>query len=469
MQKQHDLVIIGGGAAGLTAAEVAAVLSIDVAMIEGNKIGGDCTWYGCIPSKALLTAAKNAHIARNSATMGIHTQNVCVDFEQVMNWVRGTSQTISEREDATHLREKGITVYEAYAKFVDPHTLELSTGEMIRAKKIIIATGAKTRVLAGFSDVPYLTHLNLFELTEQPEHLIIIGGGPIGTEMAQAFCRLGSQVTLITDMERLLPHDEPEASELIAQILSKEGVRLICGKKAVSAKGTEGNITVVLDDDTTINGSHVLLAVGKYVDIRNLNPDAAGIAHEDGRLILDESLCTSQSHIYAAGDITGAPMFSHASTSEATIAVINAISPIRSKRKKNIPWTTFTDPEIAHAGLTEAEVKNKGIEYDITCSPMTSADRAMTDGKTEGFIKLIHSPWGKLYGATIVGQHAGEMMNEWSAIIERKGNVSQAATPIHIYPTFGIANALIASEQLRKIADQTWIGKLSKRIARWLI
>ena len=306
-------------------------------------------------------------------------------------------------------------------------------------------------------------------MTELPQHLIIVGGGAIGTEMAQAFCRLGARVTLVTDMPRLLPRDDPEAAEVIQAILHEEGVRMCFGKRAEKASGTIGNMTVTLEDGTEVHGSHVLVAIGKTVDVRNLNPDAAGLQHENGRLLVDNHLRTSQSHIFAAGDVAGEPMLTHASSSEATVALINAISPIPMKRKPHMPRATFTDPEVAQAGLTEAQVKAQGIAYQVTRFPITRADRAMTDGKRDGFVKLVHAPKGRLYGATIVGPNAGEMMNEWAHIIERKGKVMDAATPIHIYPTLGVSNALIATEQLRHAVHNSRLGKVIKRVVGWLI
>lgn len=469
MTKKHTLVVIGGGTAGLAVIETAAMLGIDVALIEGNRIGGECTWYGCIPSKALLAVAKTAYAARKSSEMGIHAENVTVDFAQVMHYIKDTIQQIYEDESPDKLREQDIAVYEAYAKFKDSHTLELSTGETIHAKKIIIATGAKNNIPSGFEDIPYLTSNTLFDLTDLPEHLIIVGGGPMGVEMAQAFCRLGSKITLITDVERLLPRDEPEASELIQEILCSEGVALHLNNGAVRASGTEGNITITLADGTTLSGSHVLVAIGKHSDVRNLNPDAAGLKHDNGRLLINDTLRTSQKHIFAAGDIVGAPFFTHAALSEGVVALTNAISPFATKRKKHMPWATFTEPEIAHAGMTESQAKAIGKTYDIIHLPISRADRAMTDGKRQGFIKLIHAPNGRLYGATIVGHNAGEMMNEWAQLIERKGRVSELASAIHIYPTMGFSNVIIASVHLRRYLQHSFLGKMARRVVSWLI
>lgn len=467
--KEHTLLVIGGGSAGLTAAEAAATLNMDVALVEGKRVGGDCTWTGCVPSKALLNAAKIAHHARHSAHMGITSAGVEVDFPHLMQHIRETIHSIYDEESPDALRARSVTVYEAYAQFREPHIVELSTGETLRAKKIILATGAQAIVPAAFQDAPYMTHETLFDLQALPQHLLIVGGGPIGVEMAQAFVRLGSRVTLVTDRARILHRDEPQASAVIHEVLQGEGVTIHTGQKAVSAAGSEGAVQVTLEDGTTLDGSHLLLAMGKRVDVRSLNPDAAGIAHDEGRLIVSDTLRTSQKHIFAAGDVAGGPMFTHAASSEATVALINAISPVPTKRKPTMPWATFTDPEVAQAGYTEAQLQAQGQRYDVTQLPITRADRAMTDDQRAGFMRLLHTRYGKLLGATIVGPNAGEMMNEWAAIIERGGRVSQAATPTHIYPTLGVSNAILATEQLRKLAHDTALGRFLKGLLRRLV
>lgn len=464
--KEHALVVVGGGAAGLTAAEAAAVLGLDVALVEGSKVGGDCTWYGCVPSKALLHAAKVVHDARSRDYLQAELQ---VDFAQLMQSIQGTIHAIYDEESPAALRQRGLTVYEAHVQFTDSHTIQLSTGETIRGRKFILATGAKNREIPGFADVPYLTNHTLFDLRELPSHLLIVGGGAIAVEMAQAFRRLGSQVTVMTDQPRLLPQMDAEAVAVIQDVLREEGVTLHYDAKAISAREMNGEIVVSLEDQREITGSHVLVAIGKVADVRGLNPDAAGIMHQNGVLRLNAQLQTSQPHIFAAGDVAGSPMLTHAASSEATVALVNAMSPIRSKRKLVMPQAIFTDPEIAQAGYTEAQLQQMGKAYEVTQLPITRADRAMTDEQQQGFMKLLHTKYGKLLGATIVGPNAGEMANEWVRIFEKGGRVSDAATPTHIYPTLGFSNVILATEQLRKMAENTWLGRVIKPIVRRLI
>ncbi len=467
MTKPYDLIVVGGGSAGLTAAEAATVLDVRVALVEKEHTGGECTWYGCIPSKTLIAAARKVHEARNGQAMGIHVGAVHVDFPALMQRIQQTIHSIYHEESEDALRERGIDVYTATARFSDPHTLQLDTGETLRGKYILLATGANNNLSAGFADVPYLTNRNLFELQALPEHLLIVGGGPIGTEIAQAFNRLGSKVTLISNKARLLPRDDDEAAQFIMDVLRKEGVQLELGTPAKSASGTVGDLCVELEGGRRINGTHLLLAIGKRPDIRNLNPDAAGIQHTDGVPTINKYLRTSQKHIFIAGDAAGGPQFTHQATSQATNALLSMLLPVPVKGIKPFGWwATFTDPEVAHAGLTEAAARAKHRDVQITRLPLSRADRAMTEGAAAGFVKLVHRKNGKLLGATLVGHNAGEMLNEWVAILSKKGYVRDAALTPKVYPTLGTTNAVLATEQLRQqMASGHWLGRLVKAVA----
>jgi len=467
MAPDYDLIVIGGGAAGLTAAEIAAALRLKVAIIEGARLGGECTWTGCMPSKTLIAAARHAHDARNAARYGLHIDSVQVDFGAVMRHVRQTIAHIGGEEDADTLRAKSIDVYEAWAHFEDAHTLRLSTGEMLRGRFILLATGARTRVPDFLAAVPHLTHETLFDLTESPRHLLIIGGGPVGVEMAQAMCRLDVPVTLISDEDRLLSRAEPDASSLLAEVLRADGVTLHLGQAVQDVEQIADGVRLTLADGSQHDGSHVLVAVGKRPDVRGLRPEAAGLAHNDGILKVDAYMRTSQPHIYAAGDIVGRAYFTHAAGSMASTAVINALLPINLKGDKPTdPWAIFTDPEIAQAGYTVAEARrHHGRDVHVTRLPMHRVDRAMTEGHPEGWMQLVHRTNGKLLGATIIGHNAAEMMNEWAQIINRGGSVRSAALATHIYPTLGSSNAILATEQLKhQLNSGHWLG----RVARWL-
>jgi len=470
--KEHTLVVIGGGAAGLTASQAAALLGIDVALIEAHRTGGECTWTGCMPSKTLIGIAKQVHNARTSAKYGVDVGDVTIDFAKVMATVKQTIQAIGDEETPDDLRHHNVTVYEAFATFEDANTLMLSDGTRICAKYIILATGAKAIIPNGFDGVPYLTHENLFDLEELPEHLIVIGGGPVGTEMAQAFRRLGSQVSVINDKSRLLAYADEQASAFMHDVFTDEGIHIYNDVKATGAKQEGHQVIVSLSNGSQVTGSHVLIATGKRPNLKPLQPQNAGIEiNEHGVPKVNNRLQTTQSNIYLAGDSAGAPYFTHTAGSDAVGALINIISPIKMNTiKATTPSTTFTSPEVAQAGYTEVEAREKFGNVYVTELHMHRNDRAMTEGRPEGFMKLVHHMNGKLYGATIVGVNAGEMMNEWAQVVDRGGYVRDVALSTHIYPTMGSTNAILAVEQLRhQLQSGHWLGRVIKGLIRLLL
>jgi pyruvate/2-oxoglutarate dehydrogenase complex dihydrolipoamide dehydrogenase (E3) component len=464
----YDIIVIGGGAAGLSAAETANIFGLKTALIERNHIGGDCTWYGCVPSKAILACANVAQTAREGAKWGVHSDSVRVDFAQVMAHVKNTIHAIYEEESPDILRAKGIDVYIAHAQFASSHSVLLSTGETLHAKYIIIAIGAKSQIPPVFANKPYLTHETLFDLEMLPQHLVIVGGGAVSIEMGQAFRRLGSHVTLIVRDERLLTHADPQASHAIATFLQREGVQILFNSE-VQRANYHDEWSLMLKDGTPLTATHVLLATGKKPDVRGLAPEKAHLHTQDNAFVLSNTLQTSQKHIYAVGDVSGAPYFTHVAGSEAITAITNIALPFKGKKAHIAPYCLFTEPEVAHAGLTEQQARQQYHDVQVTQVPMTSVDRAMTEGKSDGFIKLVHGRNGKLYGAVIVGHQAGEMMNEWVQLIAKKGRVSDMLFAPHIYPTMGYSNVIPAIEFLRQFVRETTLGKWAKRVIRWLV
>ena len=467
--QRYDLAIIGAGSAGLTAVQAALTLGARVALIEGHRTGGECTWTGCVPSKALLTAAKLAHDTQKAARWGIQTGEVKVDFAAVMRRVQGIVHEIYDEESPEALRKKGVDVFEAYAQFADPHVLALSTGERVWARRIIIATGARPHIPDGFSNVPFLTNESLFELDSLPEHLIIIGAGPVGVEMAQAFGRLGARVTLIGRARQILPRDDQAAARLLTERLRNEGIAIKTGLTALGAESQGNTIRVRLEDGATVEGDRLLIATGKTPNLDKLNLDAAGVRLENGKLVLDDYLRTAQRHILAAGDVTGGPKQTHYAGWQAFQAVRNALLPLLSGKgmRATIPWATFTDPEVAQAGLTEAQARARhGDTVQVTQLPMKRADRAMTSGEPSGFMKLIHLANGRLLGATIVGVNAGEMINDWQAVIEKRGRILDTAGIMRVYPTLGTANVILATEQINHQLTDGFLGKALRLMVR---
>lgn len=447
-QNTYDLIVIGGGAAGLTASRTSIHLGLKVALIEKGRVGGDCTWAGCVPSKALIAAAKLAHSAREGARLGVQVGDVRINFAQVMRHVHETIHEIYAEETPQVLREEGIHVYESAAHFVDPHTVELASGERLTGRKFIIATGSSPIVPEAFADAPYLTNHNLFQLAELPQHLIILGGGPIGTEMSQAFQRLGARVTVIDMAERLLPRDDEEASRFVMEVLQGEGVELRLGVAALRAHGTPGDVHVELADGTVVSGSHLLVALGRRANVQGLQPGNAGIeTDERGLLKLSRTLQTTQKHIYAAGDVTAGPQFTHYAGSQGYAAVRNQFLPFPIRGiAEHVPWATFTDPEVAHMGLTEAQARQQyGDKVMVTRLPMHRSDRAMTEGKPEGFLKAVHLANGKLLGVTIVGLQAADLLTEWIPIVSKGGNVRGVSGRTRVYPAHGSVNGVIGN------------------------
>ena len=447
MNKTCDLAIIGAGSAGLTAAAFAVQLGARVALIERHRPGGDCTWNGCVPSKTLLKTAKVAHQMRTAHLYGLTGIEPEVDLKAVMGRVRSVIADVYRHESPEVLRSDGIDVLLGPARFLDPHAIEIGD-DTLRAGKILLATGAHPFIppVPGLDEVDYLTHETLWDLETLPARLLVMGAGPIGCEMAQAFRRLGARVTLVEGEERLLPREEPEASKALAEVFLAEGIELRLNAKVERAwRDADG---IHLDADGEIVGDALLVAIGRRPDVDGLNLEDAGVEYTKQGIQVDEHLRTSQSHIYAAGDCTGGYQFTHYAGWQAFMAVRNALLPGQSKGvSQSVPWTTFSDPEVAHVGLTEEQARRSLRDSVMTCEwPMDRVDRARADGNTAGFVKLVHRKDGTLLGATIVAGRAGEMIHEWIIALDRGLKVGDLAGVIHVYPTYSTANMQAAAD-----------------------
>ncbi len=466
MSEAYDLIIIGGGSAGLMAASFAVQLGSGVALVEKHRIGGDCTWTGCVPSKTLLKAAKVAHQMRTADRYGLAPVEPVVDLKPVMAHVRAVVDEVYQQESPEALRAEGIDVFLDAARFLDPHTL--SVGQTtLTAHHVLLATGAHPFIpsIDGLEGVDYLTYENVWDLEALPQHLLVVGAGPIGCEMAQAFRRLGARVTLVISRDRLLPRDEPIASYVLAEVFAAEGIDLRYNVRARRAWQDGGGIHLVAGDDELV-GDALLVAAGRRPNVDSLDLERAGVTYSQRGVQVDEYLRTSQRHIYAAGDCTGGYQFTHYAGWQAFIAVRNALLPGTSKGVTDlVPWTTFTDPEVAHVGLTEAQAQNEFSDAVMSCEwPMERVDRAQAEGDTAGFIKLIHRKDGTLLGATIVAGRAGEMLQEWIVALDRGLKVGDLANAIHVYPTYSTASMQAAAA----IRVSQWLSSTSGRVIRGL-
>jgi len=453
--RDYDLAIIGGGAAGLVAAVAAGALGARTALLEiEHRLGGECSWTGCVPSKALIAAAALAHRSGR-------------EFPDAMEHVRRTVLEASKSSKASQLLEQyGVDVHYGRVRFQDSRTVETPEGTL-RAKRFIISTGSSATVPAIPGLTPgYLTNKEVWELSAPPRSLLVVGGGPIGTELAQAFHRLGSRVTLVHSRDRLLARDDAELAGELTDLLRLEGldVRLNCRVEKVVRSGDGWQLHC---GDQVLTGEHLLLAVGRKANTEGLNLEAAGVAYDIRGITVDRYLRTTASNIWAAGDCIGGLRFSHIAEIEAKTAVRNALFPLRSRPDyQGAPWATFTDPELAHLGLTEEECQAKNLTYGTYCQAFASDDRAIADNTRQGRVKILASPLGKLLGVHILGPRAGELINEF-VLARRKGlRIYDIGLTAHVYPTLGLAAQRATDDWFAQVAARPWARFLIRTLRR---
>ncbi len=464
MNHTYDMVIIGGGSAGLTAAGFANQLGQRVALVEKNHLGGDCTWYGCVPSKTLLKTAQVGHDMRHGHRYGLSSMKPQVDLKAVMDHVNAVVNQVYQPESPEALREQGIDVFAGEAQFLDSHKIAVGD-DTLTARRVLISTGASPFIppIDGIASVNYLTYENIWGLQTLPEHLMVIGGGPIGCELSQAFCRLGSRVTVVEGLPRILPQDEPEVSEVLSESFADEGIQLRTNAMVQRVWQDDKGIRVVTADGDLM-GDALLLAVGRKPNVGTMALDNAGVTHGPQGIMVNANLRTSQKHIYAAGDCIGGYQFTHYAGWQGFMAVRNALLPGNKKAVLDrVPSATFTDPEVAHVGFSEeAAWERFGSAVQTYAWPLEQVDRAMTDGSTQGFIKVVYKRSGRLLGATIVGGRASEMIHEWILAIDQGLKISDLANSIHVYPTYSMGSMQVAS----RITVAQLLGGISGRIIR---
>jgi pyruvate/2-oxoglutarate dehydrogenase complex dihydrolipoamide dehydrogenase (E3) component len=459
----YDIAIIGAGSAGLSVAAAAAQFGEKVVLFEKGEMGGDCLNTGCVPSKALLAAAKAAQAHRASAKFGIGAREPQVDFAKVMAHVESVIATIEPHDSQERFEKLGVHVVRAPARFTGATTLE-AKGKTYTARRFVIATGSRAGLppIPGLAETPHFTNETIFKNRVLPQHLIIIGGGPIGMEMAQAHCRLGSQVTVLEAFTPLAK-DDPELTKIVLDALQAENISIRAQVKITHIKPVPAGIDVVFEDGTSVSGSHLLVAAGRVANVEGLHLDQAGIDFTKRGITVDQGLrSVSNRRVYAAGDVAGSLQFTHMAGYHAGLIIRNALFRLPVKARTDIiPWVTYTDPELAHVGLTEKEARAKlGDSIKVLRWRFDQNDRAVAEKKTDGLIKIITSSRGVIIGASIVGPNAGDLIAMWTLAVTRKLKVSAIANMVLPYPTFGEAGKRAAVTYYAGVTDKPLLRKV---------
>lgn len=467
-----DICVIGGGSGGLSVAAAAAAFGVPVVLIEKGKMGGDCLNYGCVPSKALIAAAKHAKWIADAPRFGMTAGPPAIDFAAVHAHVHRVIDSIAPTDSVARFSGLGVRVLKGHARFVDSRTVAVADDVAINARRFVIATGSSPVVppIPGLAETPHLTNETVFDLTECPRHLLVIGGGAIGLELAQAFRRLGAAVTVV-EAATPLGRGDPEGVETVLATLRREGIAIRAGQavKAVRpATVPGGDLALVVDTgegEETMTGSHLLVAVGRKPNVHDLGLDHAGIAFSPKGVSVDRGLRTTNRRVYAIGDAAGGLQFTHVANYHAGLVIRNALFrlPVRVDERA-LPAVTFTDPELAEVGLTEIEARKQGLQINVLRWPYRENDRARTEGETEGHIKVVTTRRGRILGATIVGAHAGELIATWALAVGRKLNVSAFAGMTVAYPT----RAEIGKRAAISFYGRSLTNPAVRRIIAWL-
>ena len=465
-----DLLVIGAGSGGLSVAAAAVQMGANVILLEGHKMGGDCLNFGCVPSKALLAASKAAHAFRSSDVFGTPSTEPKVDYKAALSHVAETILQIEPHDSQERFEALGVRVIREFGRFVSDR--EVRAGPyIIRARRIVVATGSKAYIpdIEGLEKVPYLTNETLFDLKDTPSHLIIVGGGPIGVEMAQAHCRLGIQVTLLESVG-ILSRDDPEMVAVLEKRLRSEGVNIKQNVEVTKVIKSGAGVKIYLKNGEEVEGSHLLVAAGRQANLKNLDLSAAGVEHTEKGIQVSANLKTTNSSVYAIGDVIGGLQFTHVAAYHAGIILRSSLFALPSTANHaHIPYVTYTDPELAQVGLTENQGRQKyGKKLEICRFPYAGNDRAITERSTEGFIKILVVR-GRVVGVSIVGRQAGELINFWSFVMSNRVKLSKVAQMIAAYPTLGEVNKRVAGSFFApRLFKSTRIKKLVSFIQKWV-
>ncbi len=465
-----DVCVIGAGSGGLSVAAGAVQMGARVVLIEGHRMGGDCLNYGCVPSKALIAAGKAAHAMTTGAPFGVTPVEPKIDYAAAKDHVARAIETIAPVDSQARFEGLGVRVIRDWGRFVSPGEVQAGAC-VIRARRFVIATGSSPLVppIPGLEDVPYLTNETIFELRERPRHLIVIGGGPIGLELAQAHRRLGSEVTVIEGLTAL-NRDDPELAAIALERLRGEGITIAEGSNAARIGQTEGGIAVETEDGKVHNGSHLLVAVGRKVNIDRLDLDRGGVAHDRAVKVDARLRSVSNRRVYAVGDAAGGLQFTHVAGYHAGVVIRSMLFALPSKaRTDHIPRATYTDPELAQVGLTEAEARERhGVRLEVARFEFAENDRAIAEGKTTGLIKVMVVR-GRPVGASIVGPQAGELIHIWALAIANRLKMSAIAGMVAPYPTLGEVNKRAAGAYFSpRLFDSPLVKRAVGFVQRWV-
>jgi len=474
----YNVIVIGAGTAGLVTAAGTAGLGGRVALIERNLMGGDCLNFGCVPSKALISSARLIQRIRESEKWGLDQLEPQFVFEKVFGRMRARRAKIAPNDSQERFESLGVDVFHGEARFVSPHEVEVN-GQRLRARNFVIATGSRAVVpkIKGIENVTYFTNETIFdELKTKPESMIVLGGGPIGCELAQTFQRLGVDVTILQRGDQLLPREDRDVAEFVERRLINEGVRVIKNAAARSvATSDTGIVALQLLDrqsgqlvEPTLFAEALLVAAGRTPNLRSLDLKSAGVDIIERGLRVNDYLQTSQRHIYAVGDVIGPFLFTHMADAQGRVVVRNILVPFQFLRQKMdysaVPWCTYVDPEVAHVGLGEKEAKEQNIDYDLFVVPLEDVDRAVVESEDAGFAKILTGKGSdKILGATIIAPHAGDLLHEFVLAMKAGIGLGTIASTIHAYPTF--------AELARKAGDKynkTRLTPRAKKIFTWL-
>jgi pyruvate/2-oxoglutarate dehydrogenase complex dihydrolipoamide dehydrogenase (E3) component len=463
-----DICVIGAGSGGLSVAAAAAAFGVPVVLVENRKMGGDCLNYGCVPSKALIAAANQAHASATAGMFGVDAKPA-IAFARTHRHVHQVIAAIAPNDSKERFTGLGVRVVSGTGRFIDRHTVAVDGEVEVKARRFVIATGSSPAIppIPGLAETPHLTNETIFDLTELPSHLVVIGGGPIGLELAQAFRRLGAAATVLEAL-RPLAKDDQECAQIVLDALARDGVAIRAGATVQSVRQVSGGIelAVKLDEAAeTITASHVLVAAGRAPNLDGLGLEAAGIKYGRNGVTVDRGLRTTNRRVYAIGDAAGGLMFTHAANHHAGLVIRNALFRLPVKVRYNaFPWVTFTDPELAHVGLTDEQAKQQGYEIRVLRWPYRENDRAQAERAIAGHVKVVTGKRGRILGATIVGAQAGELIAPWTLALKQGLNIRAMAEVVAPYPTLGEAGKRAAMTYFSSAVASPMV----RRAIRWL-